>query len=169
MEAWIKWRTFCRWHFVMHFLALTHWPLGDHVWGCDFRIVIFKPILEIDILNTCSEIDLSWMPQNPTGDGSTLAQVMAWCCKATRYYLGKCWTRFTMPNSIIRSQWVKMFGFQSKFHRMVKILLKVLPKGLTEKKLSIVSSKKSLVLSCSKPLSEPMLTRSFDAIQATMS
>ena len=34
-----------------------------------------------------------WIPQNLTNENSTLVQVMAWCCQATRHYLSQCWPR----------------------------------------------------------------------------
>ena len=47
------------------------------------------------------------MPQNLTGDKSTLVQVMAWCRHATSHYLNQCWPRSPTPYSVTGPQWVK--------------------------------------------------------------
>ena len=44
--------------------------------NCNFKSVIFKLILKIDILSTSHEIACKWMPKEPTNDRSTLVQVM---------------------------------------------------------------------------------------------
>ena len=75
--------------------------------GCDFKSVIFKSILGIDILSTCCKIELSWIPQNSISSTSTLVQVMAWCRQTTSHNLSQCWPIFMSPYGITRPQWVK--------------------------------------------------------------
>ena len=42
-------------------------------------------------LSISCDIALRWMPQDLTGDQSTLIQVMDWCWQATSHYLNQCW------------------------------------------------------------------------------
>ena len=51
--------------------------------------VFSKLILGIHILRTFYEINVRWMPQNPTDDKSALVQVMIWCRQATSHYLSQ--------------------------------------------------------------------------------
>ena len=74
----------------------------------NFRKVIFKLILVIDVWGISCEIVLTWMPQDLTDDKSSLVQVMAWCCQATSHYLNQCWPSSLSPYSIIRPQWIKL-------------------------------------------------------------
>ena len=39
----------------------------------------------------------------------TLVQVMAWCCQATSHHWSQCWPRFLAPQSVTKSQWVKLY------------------------------------------------------------
>ena len=73
---------------------------------CDFKNSIFNLVLLIGILRSSYYNALRWMPQNITGDKSTLVQVMAWCRQATSHYLSQCWPRSMTPYGVIRPQWV---------------------------------------------------------------
>ena len=57
-------------------------------------------------MNTSCEICLTFGPQNPVDEKSTLVQVMAWCHQATSHYLSQCWPRSMPPYGITRPQWV---------------------------------------------------------------
>ena len=47
-------------------------------------------ILWIEILSPSCKTIIRWLPQNFTGDKSTLVQVMAWCRQATSHCLDQC-------------------------------------------------------------------------------
>ena len=49
-----------------------------------------------------------WMTQDPTGDKSTLVQVMAWCRQATGHYLNQCSPNSLSPYGVARTQWKKL-------------------------------------------------------------
>ena len=77
--------------------------------GHNFRCLIFKPILGIDILSTCRQIDLSWIPQTPIGDKSTLDQVMVY---------GQRWSFQNFLQKILLAQFIShpeftLFGWVS--------------------------------------------------------
>ena len=78
---------------------------GKFEWN--FRHVIFKKILVIDVWDISCEIALIWMTLDLTDDQSTLVQVMAWCRQAISHYLSQCWPRSLSPYGVIRPQWVK--------------------------------------------------------------
>ena len=78
---------------------------GKFEWN--FRYVIFKRILVIDVWGISCWIALIWMPLGFTDDKSTWVQVMAWCRQATSHYLSQCWPRSLSPYSVSRPQWVK--------------------------------------------------------------
>ena len=78
---------------------------GKFEWN--FRHVIFKQILVIDDWGISYEIALTWKPQDPTDDKSTLVQVMAWCRQATNRYLSQCWLSSLSTYDVTRPQWVK--------------------------------------------------------------
>ena len=82
---------------------------GKFKWN--FRYVIFKWILVIDVWGISYEIALRWMPQDLTDHKSTLVQVMAWCHQARSHYLNQCWPRCPMPYGVTRPQWVKWLAF----------------------------------------------------------
>ena len=66
-------------------------------------------MLQIKFMNTSSEMwitSFKWIPKNTFNDKSTLFQVMAWSCLATRHYLSQCWPRSMSPYGITRPQWV---------------------------------------------------------------
>ena len=71
-----------------------------------FQNVFFKLISWIDTLSNSCETALRSMPQNPSGDKSTLVQVMAWCRQATSHYLSQCCPRSLSPYGVTRPQWV---------------------------------------------------------------
>ena len=73
----------------------------------NFRKVIVKLTLVNGGWGISNEIALRWMPQDLTGDKSTLIQVMAWCRQATSHYLSQCWPWAMSPNGVTRPQWVK--------------------------------------------------------------
>ena len=81
---------------------------GKFAWN--FRKVIFKQILMVDVWGISCETALIWMSLDFTDDQSTLVQVMAWCRQATSHYLSQCWPRSMSPNGITRLQWVKAKG-----------------------------------------------------------
>ena len=62
------------------------------------KLVIFKLIWRINILNISCKIAPRWMPQD---------QVMAWCHQATSHYLNQCWPSIMTSYGMTRSQWVK--------------------------------------------------------------
>ena len=57
----------------------------------NFRHVIFKQILMIDVWGFSCEIALLWMSLDFIDDQSTLVQVMAWCRQATSHCFGQFW------------------------------------------------------------------------------
>ena len=59
-----------------------------------------------DLEHWSRETALMWLSQDLTDDESTLAQVMAWCHKATSHDLNQCWQTSTTPTGVTRSQWV---------------------------------------------------------------
>ena len=71
-----------------------------------FQNVFFKLISWIDTLSNSCETALRSMPQNPSGDKSTLVQVMAWCRQAASHYLSQCCPRSLSPYGVTRPQWV---------------------------------------------------------------
>ena len=88
---------------------LTRWPLGDRnvILKMQFSILIY-----IGIFKSSYDNVLRWMPQNLTGDKSTLVQVMAWCHQATSHYLNQCWPRSLTPYGVTRPQWVKVMSHE---------------------------------------------------------
>ena len=105
--------------FDRKFAWTVQWPLTfismsviDYApWWCssNFISVIFRLILQIDILGISCEIALRWMPENNFDDQSTMVHVMAWCRQATSHYLSQCWPRSRVPCGAIRPQWVKTY------------------------------------------------------------
>ena len=81
----------------------THCPLRSENF---FTSVLFKLILQIDILRSSCDIGLSCVPWNPIDDKSILVQVMAWCHQAESHYLSQCWPSSKPPYGITRPQWV---------------------------------------------------------------
>ena len=77
-----------------------------------FKIVIFLFMSQIEFLSTFCEIALRCMPHNPI-DGSTLVQVIAWCCQATNHYPSQCWPRSMSPYGVIMPQWVDICLYMS--------------------------------------------------------
>ena len=77
---------------------------GRH--GSYFRSIIFKVILEIDIVCTSHETACKQILQDPINDRSTLAQVMVWCRQAPSHYLHQCWPRSMSPYGVTGLQWV---------------------------------------------------------------
>ena len=45
------------------------------------------------MLNILCATPIRWMPQDLSGDRSTLVQVVAWCQQAPSHYLNRCWQR----------------------------------------------------------------------------
>ena len=64
------------------------------------KLEIITLISRIDMLSIFCGITMRCMPQDPTVDSSTSAQVMAWCHQATSHYLSPCWPRFPSPYGI---------------------------------------------------------------------
>ena len=71
----------------------------------NFQIHFMNLIFQRFIWN-CPQKNATW-PHWWSDDGSTLVQVMAWCCQATSHYLSHCWHRSISPYTITRPQWVK--------------------------------------------------------------
>ena len=84
-------------------------PLAPGKFEWNFRYVIFKWILVIDVWGFSYRIALRWMSLGFTDDQSTLVQVMAWCRQATSHYLSQCWPRSLSPYGVTRPQWVYSF------------------------------------------------------------
>ena len=87
-------------------------PLRGGVWrlrspsapvrcGGNFKIVFFKLIFRTDTLVISCEVDLRWIPQNPTDCKSTSVQVIAWCHPAASHYIKQRWAKF-MPRMASR-------------------------------------------------------------------
>ena len=69
---------------------------------CDSKNANFNLVLLIGIFRSSHDNALRWMPQDLTGDKSTLVQVMAWCRQATSHYLRQCWISFLSPYGVAR-------------------------------------------------------------------
>ena len=89
-------------------LAVT-WlnSLAPGRYGNNFDRAIFKLTSLIWLFSNSYEIALWRMPFDPTGNKSTLVQVMAWCRQATSHYLSQCWHRSLSPYGVTRPHWVK--------------------------------------------------------------
>ena len=100
-------------------LALSHWysihdinSMASWRCGCNFRSVIFNLILGMISWALAAKLISFECHRNPTGDGSALVQVMAWCSKAINHYLYQCLPRSMSPYGIVRSQWVKILSHE---------------------------------------------------------
>ena len=76
-------------------------------YGCNFKSLIFKLIIQKSSWATHCGIALRRMPQKPANGKSTLVQGMAWCHKASSHFLNQCWPRSMWPYAITRPQRVK--------------------------------------------------------------
>ena len=85
---------------------------GKFEWN--FRYLIFKQILVIDVWSISCEIALIWLSLDFTDDQSTLVQVMAWCLQATSHYLNQCWPRSLSPFGVSRPQWGNYFPLYTR-------------------------------------------------------
>ena len=65
--------------------------------GSDCKSLMFRLIIPNSHFGACCGITLGWMPQHIFSDKSTLVQVMAWCCLASKPCLNQCWPRFKSP------------------------------------------------------------------------
>ena len=54
--------------------------------GCDFKYIIFKHNLGINILSIQVDITVEWMPDDRIDFKTALVQVMAWCRQAPSHY-----------------------------------------------------------------------------------
>ena len=88
-------------------------------YGINFKRAIFKLTSWIRLISNSYELALRRTPFNPTGDKSTLVQVMAWCRQATSHYLNQCWYRSMSPYGVTRPQWVKPFCESISVRRFV--------------------------------------------------
>ena len=70
-------------------------------WECNFQ-----SCLRVWTFRSPYDNTPRWMPWDRNSDKSTLVQVMAWSCQATRHYLNQCWPRFVLPYGVTRPQWV---------------------------------------------------------------
>ena len=99
--------------------------------GNNFKSMIFKPIIQINILGSHCEIALRWMRQDLTNDKSTLVQVMAWCCQAPSHYLSQCWPRSISPYGVTKPQRVNVsltaqhYFSSMNFHKVSQGLTKI--------------------------------------------
>ena len=93
-------------HQVLIWMMMTQFfnSLAPGKFELNFRYVIFKQILEIDVWGVSSEIAPIWMSLDFTDDQSTLVQVMAWRRQATSHYLSQCWPRSLSPYGVTRPQ-----------------------------------------------------------------
>ena len=66
---------------LWHFNSLVP---GKFEWN--YRYIIFKRILVIDVSGISSEISLIWMSLDSTDDQSTVVPVMDWCRQATSHW-----------------------------------------------------------------------------------
>ena len=82
-------------------LKFTRGPNGPAKF--EFVMCFYDGTHRICTLNSLWPSDAIWQQRS----GSTLAQVMAWCCQATSHYLSQCWPRSLLPYGVTRPQWVK--------------------------------------------------------------
>ena len=87
-------------------LPFTLNSLAPRRCGSNFKSMIFKLILQNNILATRGDIALRWMPQNLTNGKLTSVQEMAWCCQVTSHYVNQCWPRSMSPYCLNMPQWV---------------------------------------------------------------
>ena len=90
-------------------------PLVPGICGINFKSMIFKLTPWIWFLSISYWIALRRMLFDPTGDESTLVQVMNQCRQVTSHYLSHCWHRPISPYNITRPQWVKHAWFAHDF------------------------------------------------------
>ena len=91
----------------------AHIAQQGHHQGCAFKYVNCERDIRGDIMGIPVNFTPEWIPQDPLDDGkSTLVKVMAGCLTAPSHYLDQCWSRSTMPCSVIWLQWVKTYVFQ---------------------------------------------------------
>ena len=93
--------------------------------GCDFKSVIFKVILWMDILSTSCHMVVRLMPKERLiDDKSTLVQVMVWCHQATSHYLSQCWARTLSPHGVTRPQCVNTLRPDQNGHHFADNIFK---------------------------------------------
>ena len=63
--------------------------LAPGSYGSNFKSIISVHMSRIKFMSTSCEIPLWWMALNIFNDEPTLAQVMAWCHRATSHYLSQ--------------------------------------------------------------------------------
>ena len=91
---------------------------------CPDLIIIYFGYSLIILLTHCGLVMPYWA-------GSTLAQVMAWCCQTVSHYLKQCRSTAMMQYGISRPQWVNLiildqcFQFEFTFYVFSKILWKL--------------------------------------------
>ena len=78
------------------------------------RIVIFKPLLEIDIWSNFCEIVFKQMYQVLTDDLSTLVHAVVWCPQTPSHYLNQCWHTFISPYGFTRPQCIKNINISKR-------------------------------------------------------
>ena len=107
----------------------NHWkvfnPLTSKSFGCHLKSFISKLISLTDILSMLSEIALTWMPQDLTGDWLKLVQVMAWYHQATSHYLNQPWPNSMTPYVITIPQYIYLIPWSPDID--VSILWPCLP------------------------------------------
>ena len=83
----------------------------------NFKGIIFRLILRIDIWSTFLSSSLRGMPQYVTNEKWTLIQVMAKYRQATSHYMSQCWVSSLSPYGVIRSQCINSFGLSDAYMR----------------------------------------------------
>ena len=92
-----------------YFIALLLDPHWTYVWR---HYIYYKKDTKVGSQNFGYQI---WfctrllIPKSPTGDLSTLVQVMAQCRQANSHYLNQFWFRSVLPLGITRPQCFKLF------------------------------------------------------------
>ena len=82
------------------FKDLTHGGWREN--GCHFADNISKDIFSMEII----VIWLKYVPKGPIVNKSTLVQVMAWCKTGHKPLTELMMTKFKMPHSVRKPQWV---------------------------------------------------------------
>ena len=89
---------------------LDQWWPSSLMHICSTRERWVKAVISKHMSTSC-DIALRWMPQNTFDDKSTLIQVMAWCCLATRHNLNQRWPRSMPLHGVTSPQCVDVVFF----------------------------------------------------------
>ena len=96
-------------HVTLQLINIFFNSLAPGRFEWNFRYIIFKRILVIDVWGISCRLALIWMSLNFTDDQSTLVQVMAWCRQATSHYPSQYWPRSLSAYGVTRPQWVNKY------------------------------------------------------------